>query len=107
MSRSRCSDGMCRGVLLVVTSLVITGCAATADFVDLTKEVGYVRTQQNELNAQVAELKKLTTAIVAQQKKERPKYLGARLDELSAKFEAMARSEERRVGKEGRSRWPP
>lgn len=90
MSRSSCSDGMYRGALLFAMSLAITGCAATADFVDLTKEVGYVRTQQNELKVQVAELKKLATDIAAQQKRERPKYLRSRLDELSAKFEAMA-----------------
>ena len=90
MSRGRCSDGMCRGALLFATSLAITGCAATADFVDLTKEVSYVRNQQNELKAQVADLKMLATEIAAQQKKERPEYLGSRLDELSTKFEAMA-----------------
>ena len=90
MSRNRFSDSIYRGALLFATSLAITGCAATADFVDLTKEVTYVRSQQNELKAQVAELKDLATDIAAQQKKERPEYLGSRLDGLSVKFEAMA-----------------
>ena len=89
MSRGRCLDGMCRGALLFAASLAITGCAATADFVDLTKEVTYVRNQQNELKAQVAELKTLAADIAAQQNEERPEYLGLRLDELSTKFEAM------------------
>ena len=90
MSRGRCSAGRRRGALLFVASLAITGCAATADFVDLTKEVTYVRDQQNELKTQVAELKTLATDIAAQQKKERPEHLGSRLDELNTKFEAMA-----------------
>ncbi|HIA14397.1 MAG TPA: tol-pal system protein YbgF [Nitrospirales bacterium] len=89
MSRSCCVNSMCRGALLFAASLLITGCVATADFVDLTKEVTYVRNQQNELKAQVAELKTVAADIAAQQNEERPEYLGSRLDVLSTRFEAM------------------
>ncbi len=89
MSRRRCLTGRGRGVLLFATSLAMTGCAATADFVDLTKEVTYVRNQQNELKAQVVELKEFAADIAVQQQKERPEYFGSRLDELSARVDAM------------------
>jgi TolA-binding protein len=66
------------------------GCAATADFVELTKEVTYVRNEQKELKVQVAELKKLATDIAARQKRQRPAQVGSRLDELTAKLESIA-----------------
>ena len=89
MSRSRCVNSRCRGALLFAASLLNTGCAATADFLDLTKEVTYVRNQQNKLKAQLTELKTLAADIAAQQNEERPEYLGSRLDVLSTRFEEM------------------
>ena len=81
---------MRQAMWLVTVSLLLTGCAATADFVDLTRAVADVRNQQNALKAQIAELKQFTIDIMAQQEKEHPKHIGSRLDELNTTLEAMA-----------------
>ena len=89
MNEGSCLHDMWRCVVIVVTSLVITGCASTADFVDLTKEVSDVREQQNELKLQVAKLEKASTDIELQQKEGTSRHLKSRLDALNAKIEAM------------------
>ena len=90
MKRIYWFDAVCRVPLPFAMSLLIMGCVSTADFVQLTREVAYIRDQQTELTLQIETLKDLATDLVEQQDKEHRETLASQLNELNDKFETMA-----------------